>query len=224
MNSLEEIVDKAKSLGYEFVGLSDHSPSFTNHTKEQIISLVEKRTKVIQQLQKSTKSTQILNGLEIDILGDGSLSVPDEALETLDYVIAGVHSGHRGEKGNLTKRILAALANAHVDIISHPTGRLLNERPSYEADWEEIFKFAAKNDKILEINAFPNRLDLRDDLVKVALKYGVKFVIDTDAHEISQMDNMKFGVSVARRGWVEKKDISNAWDWKKFSEWFKITS
>ncbi len=224
VNSLEEIVDKAKSLGYEFVGLSDHSPSFTNHTKEQIISLVEKRTKVIQQLQKSTKSTQILNGLEIDILGDGSLSVPDEALETLDYVIAGVHSGHRGEKGNLTKRILAALANAHVDIISHPTGRLLNERPSYEADWEEIFKFAAKNDKILEINAFPNRLDLRDDLVKVALKYGVKFVIDTDAHEISQMDNMKFGVSVARRGWVEKKDISNAWDWKKFSEWFKITS
>ena len=117
---------------------------------------------------------------------------------------------------------MSALNNPYVDIISHPTNRLLNERESSEANWEEIFKIAAKNNKILEINAYPNRLDLRDDLVRVALKFGVKFTIDTDAHEISQMENMRFGEAVARRGWVEREDVVNAWDWTDFAKWFKI--
>ena len=99
---------------------------------------------------------------------------------------------------------------------------MLNERDSSEADWDEIFKVAAKNNKILEINSHPVRLDLRDDLVRQALKYGVKFIINTDAHEISQMDNMFFGVSVARRGWAEAKDVVNTWNWTDFAKWFKI--
>ncbi|MDP3973704.1 MAG: DNA polymerase/3'-5' exonuclease PolX [Candidatus Daviesbacteria bacterium] len=221
VDSIEKIIEKAEELDYEYVGISDHSPSF-NLSKEKIIATIEKRTKFIQSIKQSTKSIRVLNGLEIDILGDGKLSVPDEALKTLDYCIAGIHSGHRGSKEIITKRLITVLENPYVDIISHPTNRLLNERDSSEADWDQIFKYAAKNNKLLEINAFPNRLDLRDDLVKVALKYGVKFIINTDAHEVEQMNNMRFGISVARRGWVEAKDVINTWDWTEFKNWFKL--
>ncbi len=222
VNPIEEIVKKAQELGYEFVGISDHPLGINTTSKQEKIDWVQKRTKFIQGIKTRTKSIRVLNGLEIDILGDGSLSVPDEALATLDYCIAGIHSGHRGPKESITKRLLSALNSPYVDIISHPTNRLLNERDSSEADWPEVFKAAAKNNKLLEINAFPNRLDLRDDLVKLALEYGVKFVINTDAHVVDQMHNMEFGVSVARRGWATKKDIVNTWDWKDFSKWFNI--
>lgn len=222
-DSIEEMIKKAEKLGYEFVGISDHPPGFSTTSKEEIINWVQKRTKYIQSLKKSNKSIRVLNGLEIDILGDGSLSVPDEALATLDYCIAGIHSGHRGSKDEITKRLLAVLNNPHVDIISHPTNRLLNERDSSDADWEGVFKLASKKNKLLEINAYPNRLDLRDDLVRMAKKYGVKFIINTDAHEVGQMDNMKLGVSVARRGWAEKEDIVNTWDWTDFAKWFNIS-
>ncbi|MBI4038410.1 DNA polymerase/3'-5' exonuclease PolX [Candidatus Daviesbacteria bacterium] len=220
-DSIESIIQRGKELGYNFIGISDHSPSF-NLSKDQIMRSINKRTKFIQKLKKSTKSIQILNGLEIDILGNGSLSVPGEILATLDYCIAGIHSGHGNDKEVITKRLISALESPHVDIISHPTNRLLNERKSSEADWDQIFKLAAKNNKLLEINAFPNRLDLRDDLVRSALKYGVKFIINTDAHQLSQMDNMLFGVAVAKRGWASKQDIVNTWDWTKIANWFSI--
>lgn len=224
INSIEEIVKNAQKLGYQYVGISDHPPAHRTESKEGIIKWVEKRTKVIQDIKKKTKSIRVLNGLEIDILGDGSLSVPDESLATLDYVIAGVHSGHRTGSENITKRILKALESPHVDIISHPTGRILNERESFEADWDEIFRLAGKNKKLMEINAHAQRLDLRDDLVRLALKYGVKFVIDSDAHETPHMTNMRYGVSVARRGWVEARSVINTWDYKDLAEWFGIGS
>lgn len=223
VNSIEEIVGKAKELDYEFIGISDHPPGHGIISKENMIKAIDVRTKVIQQLKQRTNGIRVLNGLEIDILGDGSLSVPDEALATLDYCIAGIHSGHRGSKDIITKRLISALENPFVDIISHPTNRLLNERESSDADWDEIFKFAAKNNKILEINAYPNRLDLRDDLVRMAKRFGVKFVINTDAHQVEQMDNMPFGVAVARRGWAEREDIVNSWSWTDFAKWFNMT-
>lgn len=222
VNTMEELIEKAKSLGYEFIGIADHPPGHGIVSREKMIKAVEKRSQYMANLKKRTKDIRVLNGLEIDILGDGSLSVPDEALETLDYCIAGIHSGHRGSREKITHRLMSALQNPHVDIISHPTNRLLNERESSEADWEEIFKLAAKNHKLLEINGYPNRLDLRDDLVRQALKYGVKFVIDTDAHKLDQLDVMRFGVSVGRRGWVGKESVVNAWEWTRFSKWFKI--
>lgn len=223
-DSMENIVKKTSQLGYKTIGISDHPPGHTTSSKEAIIDWVKKRTKFIQNLNLKTKSIRVLNGLEIDILGNGDLSVPDEALKTLDYCIAGIHSGHRGSKEVITRRLLSALNSPYVDIISHPTNRLLNERESSEADWPEIFRVAGLNKKILEINCAPNRLDLRDDLVKLAIGYGVKFIINTDAHEVEQMDNMLYGVSVARRGWAKKSDIVNSWDWTKFSDWFKIKS
>lgn len=222
VNSIEEIVKKAEQLGYKLVGVSDHPPGFTTTSKEEILEWVKKRTKYIQNLNSRTKSIRVLNGLEIDILGDGTLSVPNEALSLLDYCIAGIHSGHRGSKDDITKRLMRALENPYVNIISHPTNRLLNEREASEADWEQIFKVAAENNKILEINAYPNRLDLRDDLVRRAKALEIKFIIDTDAHEVSQMDNMRFGVAVARRGWVTKADVVNSWDWTTFAKWFNI--
>ena len=221
-DDIEKIVEQAQSLGYEFIGISDHPPGFSTVSKEEKFKWVEKRTKFIYKLELKIKSIRVLNGLEIDILGDGTLSVPNQALVTLDYCIAGIHSGHRGSKDEITGRLMTALKNPNVDIISHPTNRLLNERESSDADWEEIFKAAAKNHKILEINAYPNRLDIRDDLVRAALKFGVKFVINTDAHEVSQMENMRFGVAVARRGWATKKDIVNTWGWTDFAKWFNI--
>jgi DNA polymerase (family 10) len=220
--TLEDIIKEAIKLGYAYVGLSDHSPAPGTHTKDEILRLVEKRTKVIQQLKLKYKSIRVLNGLEIDIMSDGTLAVPEEGLKMLDYTVVGIHSGHRGSKEALTKRILAALNNPYTTILAHPTGRLINSRDSYDADWDEIFKLAVKNKKLLEINAYPNRLDLRDDLVRTALSLGAKFIIDTDSHAIEQMTNMPFGVSVARRGWATKNDIANAWDWKKLAEWFKI--
>lgn len=221
-NSIEEIVQKAISLKYDYVGVSDHPPGHNSSSKEQVIKWVETRTKFIQDIKKRTKVIRVLNSLEVDILSDGSLSVPDEALKTLDYCIAGIHTGHRSSKEDLTRRLIKAMENPYVDIISHPSNRLLNERNSSEIDWEAVFKFAGEHNKLMEIDAFPNRLDLRDDLVRLALKYGVKFTIDTDAHEISQMDNMEFGVSVARRGWAEAKDIINSYSWTEFSKWINI--
>lgn len=222
VDPIKDIVKKAERLGYEYAGIADHPPGFTSTSKEYIIDWTKERTKFVQSIGSKTKGIRVLNGLEVDILGDGSLSVPGEALALLDYCIAGIHSGHRGSKEEITNRLIRALENPHVDIISHPTNRLLNERESSEADWEEIFKSAAKNNKILEINGYPNRLDLRDDLVRQALQYGVKFIINTDAHQVAQMDNMKFGVAVARRGWVAKKDVINAADWTSFTKRFKI--
>ncbi len=222
VNEIEEIIKKAISMGYEYVGISDHPPGFRTVSEEEMIKTLESRSKLIEQLKSSHHNIRVLNGLEIDILPDGTLSVPNKILESLDYCIAGIHSSHRSEKEKMTNRILKALENPYVDIISHPTGRILNERDSFDADWDKVFEFCAKNNKLLEINAFPNRLDLRDDLVRQALKVGAKFVIDSDAHEISQMDNMKYGVSVAKRGWVTSEDVVNTWEWKKFAKWFNI--
>ncbi len=221
-NSIEEIIEQAIKLGYSYVGISDHPPGYRTVTLDKVIKILQKRTKLISRVKSSKKVIRVLNGLEVDILPDGTLSVPDSILEGLDYCIAGIHSGHRSSSEDITKRIISALKNPNVDIISHPTGRLLNERDSYEADWEQIFKFSAKNKKLLEINAYPNRLDLRDDLVKLAISFGCKFIIDSDAHETSQMSNMPYGVAVARRGWATKDQIVNSWEWKKFANWFNI--
>lgn len=210
-NEMEEIIEKAKSLGYEFIGLADHSPAVTTHTPEQIKTLVNARTKKIENLKSSTSSIPIVNSLEVDILADGRISLPDDLLKTLDVTIVGIHSSHRQSKEIMTERILGALQNPYVHILAHPTNRLLLEREACEADWEKIFAFCAENHKALEINGFPNRLDLPDFMIKEAKSHGVKFMISTDSHEVSQMENMRFGVATARRAWAEKDDILNTW-------------
>lgn len=221
-NSIKEIAEKGKSLGYEYIGLSEHQPSQVNHTEKQIIELILKKKKLIEHQNYSDKSIRVLNLLELDIMPDGNISVPEGALKLLDFTLAGIHSVHHQLKEEITKRLIKALENPFIKVLTHPTGRLLNQRNSSDANWEKVFKAAVKYNKAIEINAFPNRLDLPDNLVRTAKEYGVKFMIDTDSHEISQMEMMKYGVAVARRGWLTKDDVINCWDLKKFASWCNI--
>lgn len=222
VSTIEGLLNKAKEFNYKYLGLSDHSPSISNHTPKQIIELIKDRNQWIEHKISSIKDIRVLKLLEVDILPDGSLSVPNEGLKILDFAIASVHSSFNQSREKMTERILNALANPFVKILGHPTGRMLTKREAYEADWERIFQFAAENNKALEINSFPDRLDLPDHLVRIAKSFKVKFVINTDTHELSSMENMKFGVAVARRGWATPDDIINSWDWTKFAGWFNI--
>lgn len=221
VNSIEEIVNQAQKMGYSYVGITDHQPSQSSHSAAQSVQVIQKKKEAIEQINYS-KDIRVLNLLEVDILPNGDVGLPDETLKNLDFAIASIHSSFHLSKEDMTKRILTALSNPYVKVLGHPTGRLIGKRQSYDVDWEKVFKFAADNKKVLEINSFPNRLDLRDDLIRQALSYGVKFAIDTDAHEVSHMQDMKYGVSVARRGWTTKKDIVNAWDWTNFAKWFNL--
>lgn len=221
----DTILDMAKmgqSLDYQYIGLSDHNPSLSRHTNRQYFDLLRRRADSIEQVNSSSRLIRVLNLLEVDITSGGELAIPDEAAKLLDFIIAGIHSSHWMDREKMTIRILKALAHPKVKILAHPTGRLLNERDSYDADWNEIFKFAAKNQIAMEINAYPNRLDLPDILARKAKGLGVKFVINTDSHAKEQMENMLFGVSVARRAWLEPDDIINTWDLKKMANWFRI--
>lgn len=221
-NSFEEILKKAKRLNYEYIGLSDHSPGYSTHSKQQIVDLIKRRTDKIEQLKNSAEQIGILNLLEIDILNTGEISVPEEGLKLLDGAIAGIHSSHSQDKKSITKRLLNACENPYIKVISHPTGRLLLQRESYDADWQAVFEACRKTQTMLEINAWPSRLDLPDTLVREAIKYNVKLVINSDAHEVSQMENMPFGVSVARRGWATKENIANTLPWVEFKKMFRV--
>jgi len=154
-------------------------------------------------------------------MADGSIDISDEALAKLDYVIAGVHSQLKMNKNEMTKRIIRAMKNPNVDIISHPTGRILQKREEYKIDFDEILKVAKETGAILEINASPYRLDLKDANIRRAKQIGVKMIINTDSHQEEQMYFMEYGVSQARRGWAEKGDIINTQPLKKLLEFFK---
>jgi len=161
---------------------------------------------------------KVFNSLEIDIKPDGSLPVPDPGLDTLDFALVSIHSSFDIERDAQTKRVLTALAHPKVKIFAHPTGRKLNEREGAELNWPEIFDYCLKNDKWIEINCDPMRLDLPDILVREAVKLGVKLTLGTDAHHIDGMNNMIWGVSVARRGWAEKSDIINSLSLEEFEK------
>ena len=150
-----------------------------------------------------------MKGAEVNILKNGLLDIKDETLSKLDYVIAGVHSNMKMSKIEMTKRIIRAMKNPYVKILSHPTGRILKRRDEYQIDFDKILKTAKELGKILEINSFPSRLDLNDKNIKRAKELGVKMIINSDAHYKNQLEYIQFGVLQARRGWAEKKDIIN---------------
>lgn len=220
-DSMQTMINKAISLGYEYIGFSEHNPAIGNHGENEIYEILSKRNNKIDQLRKSNKNIRIVNLLEVDILTSGKLALSDRCLELLDMAIVSIHSSFKTERDKMTRRILSGLAHPKAKIFAHPTGRLINQRNGYEADWEKIFNFIAKNNKALEINAWPTRLDLKDDLVFQARNIGCKFAIDTDSHAVSHMDNMKYGISVAKRGWCEKKDIINTYSYADLLKWIR---
>ena len=151
----------------------------------------------------------ILTGIEVDIKSDGSLDYPDEILSKLDVVVAAIHSGFKQESKIITERIVKAMQNKFVDIIAHPTGRLIGYRESYQVDINKMMNIAVETGTIFEINAYPERLDLNDIYCRMAKDKGVQLAIETDAHSIDGLEFMNLGVDVARRGWLEEKDIVN---------------
>jgi len=207
--SVEELVARARELGRSYLGITDHQPSIRTLGERRVEQLIRDRKKDIERVDKKYQDIKVFNGVEVDIYADKTLGLPEHLLATYDYAIASIHTSFRQSKEEMTERILCALGNPHVKILGHPTGRLLGEREGYEADWPRIFKFCAQNGKFMEINSFPSRLDLPDDLVYQARELGVKFTLGTDAHQEEQLELLPFGTSVARRGWCEKKDILN---------------
>ena len=218
-NTMEEMLKHAQELKYQYLAFSEHNPSITNHTKNQIYSILEKRKDKIEQLRESIKNVHIINLLEVDILPSGELAIDDKAFEYIDAAIVSIHSVFKTPRKEMTRRILKGLSNPKAKIFAHPSGRLINQRQGYELDYDEIFDFCLKNNKAIEINAWPTRLDLTDQLVFEARKLDVKFVINTDAHATYQMDNVFYGVSVARRGWCTPADILNALPYDELYKW-----
>lgn len=220
-NSMEEMLINARKLGYEYLAFSEHNPSTSKHTNEHIYSLLKKRDNYIEKLKSSNKYIRIFKLLEVDILPSGELAIDNKSLSLLDAAIVSIHSVFKMDKDTMTKRVLKGLSHPKAKILAHPTGRLINERYGYDLDFEQIFKFCKENNKALEINSWPQRLDLPDTLVRQAIEAKVMLVIDSDSHAVDQMSLQKYGVFVARRGWATKNDILNTMSYNKVENWFK---
>jgi DNA polymerase (family 10) len=222
-SSMEEIIAEAKKLNYEYIAFTEHNPSKSKHSEVEILELLKRKKHKIDEINYSLVNSvkmgvkKVFNSLEIDILPDGSCPIPLKAFDYLDFVLVSIHSNFNLSKDQMTQRVINALSwNPKALILAHPTARKLNEREGIELDWPKIFDFCLKNNKWLEINADPMRLDLPDFLVREAVKAGVKLTLGTDSHDKEMMKNMIYGISVARRGWCEKKDIINTKTLKEF--------
>ncbi len=216
--TIEEMALSAIELGYEYIAITDHSPSSTIANGLSVERL-RKKKKELEAANKKIKGINILMGSEVDIKTDGSLDYDDRILGELDVVIASVHSGFKMDGDTMTKRILSALEKPYVHALGHPTGRLINEREPYDVDIDQVIETALKHDKALEVNSSYLRLDLKDLHVKKAVEAGVKIIISTDAHRPEQLMQMRYGVGTARRGWVQKKDVLNALNFDDLNQW-----
>lgn len=218
--TISEIARSAEKLGYEYIVISDHTVGLgiAGGLDEKELS---KRQKEIETTQKAHPKLKILSSVEVNIKANGDLDIKDWMLEKLDIVTASVHTSFYQPKEIMTERIIKAVKHPHVDIIGHPSGRIIGQREPYDADWPAIFKSCEETGTALEISSFPDRLDLRDVLCKEAKTYGVKFAINTDAHQPHHLDLIRFGVAVARRGWLEKEDIINARGLEDLTQWAK---
>jgi DNA polymerase (family 10) len=213
-NSIEEMALAAKELGYEYISLTDHSKAVTVAN-----GLDEKRTleqiKKIQAANAKHLGIRVLASSEVDVLKNGKLDLDDEVLAQLDVVLVSIHSYMNLERAEMTERILAAIENPYTQIIGHPTGRLVLRREAYAYDMERILDAAHKHGVVMECNASPERLDLKDTHLRMAKERGVKIVISTDAHTTRGLLAMRYGVQMARRGWIEKKDVINTLNLEK---------
>jgi DNA polymerase (family X) len=206
--SIEEMADAAQARGYAYMALTDHSRRVTvahGLSPERLMRQIGE----IDALNANLRGFTILKGVEVDILADGSLDLPDKILARLDIVVATIHYKFDLSRDAETERVIRAMDNPHVSIIGHPTGRLIGEREAYDVDMEQILRAARARGCVMEINAAPDRLDLNDAHAHMAKSIGVKVAISTDAHSVFGLDCMRFGVDQARRGWLERDDVIN---------------
>ncbi|HOX95567.1 MAG TPA: PHP domain-containing protein, partial [Syntrophales bacterium] len=210
-NSIERIAEAARERGYHYVGIADHTKFLKIEHGLDEKKIRERNAEIDdlnEQARKSGSRFRILKGCEANIMNDGSIDISDDVLAELDFVIAGIHSHFKMARTDMTERIIRALKNPHVDILSHPTGRILKRRDEYEADFDRLLKVAREEGKVLEINAYPERLDLNDTNILKAVKSGVRMAVNTDAHHVDQLDMMRYGVAQARRGWRVRRTSS----------------
>ncbi|MBL7150914.1 DNA polymerase/3'-5' exonuclease PolX [Candidatus Microgenomates bacterium] len=219
-NPIKEIVKAAQAMGYQYLGISDHTKFLRIEHGLNEKQLSQQR-KEIDKLNQKLKGFKILQGAETNVLNDGSIDIKDEALKKLDYAIAGVHSSFKMERERMTEQIIKAMKNPYIKILAHPTGRILKRRDEYQCDFDKILRAAKQFNVALEINAYPERLDLNDQNIRRAKEAGVKMVINTDSHHKDQLRFMEFGIAQARRGWAEKIDIINTQSLEKLLKFFK---
>ncbi|QQZ10657.1 DNA polymerase/3'-5' exonuclease PolX [Heyndrickxia vini] len=208
-NSLEEMVNACRAKGYKYMAITDHS-KYLKVANGLTVERIKEQNAEIRKLNEKYDDIIILSGIEMDILPDGTLDFEDEVLAELDIVIASIHSNFNQPKSKIMERLKTALNNPHVDIIAHPTGRLIEKRQGYSVDIDLLIELARETNTVLELNANPNRLDLAAENVRKAQAKGVKIVINTDAHNIKNLEYMKYGVGTARKGWIEKNTVLNA--------------
>jgi len=219
-NTIEEMAEAARERGYEYMAITDHSKNlaFANGlTDERALAHIER----IRAVEKKMKGIRIFAGVEVDILGDGSLDLSDSVLEQMDIVIASVHSLFNQDRATMTDRLLKAIANPNTSLIGHPTGRQLLRRDAYQFDFDAVLKAAAKHRVAMELNSYPERLDLNDVHLRMAKQHGVKVVINTDSHHTSHMEKIRYGITQARRAWLTKDDVLNALPPQKFAKAMK---
>ncbi len=219
-NTIEEMVQEAKKLGHKFIAITDHvgSLKIAGGMDEED---VKEQAKEIEKLRKKYDDIYIFHGVEANIMKDGSLDVSNNLLKEVDLVLASVHSAFRMDEKEMTKRIIKAIEHEYVDIIAHPTCRIIQKREPIKLDIEKVFEAAKENEVIMEINAYPDRLDLNDIHTKMAIEMGIKISIGTDAHSKDHLKFYELGVAVARRGWAEKKDIINTYSIEELRKLFQ---
>jgi len=210
--SLEEMVAAARDLGREYIAITDHS-AHVGVVQGLDADALDEQIAQIEALNDELEDFRVLKSVEVDILPDGALALPDAALAKLDVVVVSIHTKFGLSQEKQTERVLRALDNPHVNILAHPTGRRIGDRPPYEIDLERVMAAALERGCFLEINASPERLDLNDIYAKMAKEMGLKLVISTDAHRPSGLSNMKYGVWQARRGWLAADDVINTRPW-----------
>lgn len=216
--SLKDLAGLARQMNYEYLAVCDHSQSVRyagGLTPDRLLQQMEE----IEKLNSTFKGFRILKGAEVDILADGRLDFPDEILQKLDIIIAAIHTGF---KKNVTERILRAMENPYVHIIAHPSGRLISGREGYDVDLEKVLEGARTSGKALELNSYYDRLDLNEFYLRKAKERGIKIAIGTDTHSASGLQMMRFGIGIARRSWLEKKDILNCLSWNDLKK--KLTA
>ncbi|OGK14687.1 hypothetical protein A3C98_03640 [Candidatus Roizmanbacteria bacterium RIFCSPHIGHO2_02_FULL_37_15] len=218
-NTYLEILKKASQLNYQYVGFADHNPKLSGLSSHQVIEIMKLRNQEINKIRKKSYKVKSFIGLEVDILPDGRISLPEGAIDYVDYLIVAIHSLFNLDLETMTNRVLRALSYPKVKILGHPTGRLLGKREGYELNWTKIFAACRQSNIAIEINSWPDRLDLPDLLVREGLTHKAKFMLNTDAHANSQLEGIFYGVSVAKRGWCKKNDIINTLSYEKFRNW-----
>ncbi|OGM96623.1 MAG: DNA polymerase III [Candidatus Yanofskybacteria bacterium RIFCSPHIGHO2_02_FULL_38_22b] len=221
-HSIKEMAGAAQKMGLEYICITDHTKSLamTGGSDEKRLL---KQMAAIDEVNREFKSSKfkVLKGAEVNIMKDGTLDIDDEILAKLDVVGAAVHQNFNMSEGDMTNRIIRAVENPNVDIIFHPTGRIINKRPAYPVNVEELLKAAKRTKTVMEIDAFPDRLDLKDEYIRKGVEMGVKFAIDSDAHHIYHLQYLEYGIAQARRGWATKTDIINTRSWQEMLKLLK---